>query len=153
MRGNKVESKKEKGVLGPMVGRVGVDEGERIEQGRAQKGIVVRRRISTHGMQGREAKRVLPRKSPMETSQSSRTRVGERVETKKGESISEQAGSQINVEVTHIYGTIIEGGTRRGWGTLRVPNICDYYREGHRVNRASPTRAKSSLAAMQPNRY
>lgn len=45
-----------------------------------------------------------------------------------------------------------EGGRMVGWSTRRVRNRCDYYLEGHRVNRASKARAKSSLASDVDNR-
>lgn len=138
-------------------GLVGVDEGEREEQGRGRKGrgkrVKVRR--STHGRkEGREAReRGVPRKSGTEGNTGVVNRAGERRETKREEPGTKrrevgEAGAGVSREME----TRRVGGVMVGWKTRRVPNRYDYYLEGHRVNRVSKVRAKSSMEGEGGNR-
>lgn len=204
-------------------GLVGVDEGERREQGRGRKGRGKRakRRRSTHGRrvdrEGRE--RAVPRKSGFEVNYRRVNRGGERRDTrandvakersrvslaKEGTGETEGTSTTLGSEWTErerakvgiesksdtsvckqmtkeklarvssrtsvkeavregrnehelvqserINGTRRDGGRRVGWETRRVPNRYDYYLEGHRVNRASKARAKTSVASGVENR-
>lgn len=115
-------------------GRVGVDEGERLEAGvgRRKREEEVTLRRSTHGRQkgrgGRE--RGYPMKSGLEVEHVRRgIGVGTTTTRQEGERKRETRG---------------EGGRRCGWGTLLVPNRYNYFLEGHRVNRISPSIASSS---------
>lgn len=137
-------------------GLIGVDEGERKEQGLSRKGIGkrVNRRRSTHGRrdsrEGRE--RAVPRKSGRETNTAVVNRAGERRETKGGEDSELKRRVGESGAGKGERGTRRVGGAELGWKTLRVPNRYDYYLEGHRVNRVSAVRAASSLAGDGGNR-
>jgi hypothetical protein len=140
-------------------GLVGVDEGERVEQGRARKGRGkrVKRRRSTHGRRaGREEReRAVPRKSGLEVNYGVVNREGKRRETKggmgQGRSLrrGEAGAGSLGGEE---WETRREGGWRVGWETRTVPNRYDYYLEGHRVNRVSKVRSKSSREGEGENR-
>jgi hypothetical protein len=96
---------------------------------------------------------VLPRKNGLEVNHRAINRGGERVQTKKG-SLDQGEVSMVGdgVVISKKWGTCREGGRRTGWKTRRVPNRYDYYREGHRVNRSSGTRAKCSRENSESNR-
>lgn len=138
-------------------GLVGVDEGERVEQGRARKGRGkrVKRRRSTHGRRaGREEReRAVPRKSGLEVNYGVVNREGERRETKGGMELGTHGRKRGDVGAGKgEWETRREGGWRVGWETRTVPNRYDYYLEGHRVNRVSKVRSKSSRSGEGENR-
>lgn len=142
--------------------RVGVDAGERVENGEGRgkyKGKKVGRR-STHG-RGKglaSPERSYGRQTGLEAGYRQVNRYGERRVTKgrrreKGvsfasdESFAEALGVSEKGAGESVRGegsTKRGGGVLRGWGTRRVANRYDYYREGHRVNRMSKARCKSS---------
>ena len=147
-----------------------VEEGERSEQGRGVERYdnKRKRRRSTHGRGseiGEKNRRSYPLQSGRERGYRQLTREGERKQTKgnrmvverketelvgdKGAGLKGGNGREKGTQGSKRVGnqgrrTKIEGGIRKGWGTRRVPNRYDYYREGHRVNRMSKTMCKSS---------
>lgn len=141
-------------------GLVGVDEGERREQGRGRKGRgkSVKRRRSTHGRKrkGSEVELGRPRKSGLEVNTRMVNRGGERRETGEREAreVNGKKWGEERGEAGAGKGSESrrEGGRRVGWETRRVPNRYDYYREGNRVNRMSKVRSKSSRASEEENR-
>jgi hypothetical protein len=158
---------------------VGVDGGERREQGRGRERLKgkERRRRSTHGRGEVEAGSQslgvagsYPRQTGVERGYMQVNREGERRVTKgrrrgvaseqkqdgyEGAS-GQERGMQRNKEsslrcaVSQKGAGEGEGRTERGggvlggWGTRRVANRYDYYREGHRVNRMSRAMCKIS---------
>lgn len=133
---------------------VGVDTGERREQGRLkskeESRRVKERVLSTHGID-KSVNMRYPLESGVERGYMQVTREGERRKTKgvieegEKEEIREKVGEKGAGKKE--ASTRREGGLSRGWGTRRVANRYDYYREGHRVNRMSEARCKSSLEA------
>lgn len=69
-----------------------------------------------------------------------------------GSSEATKASQELVDASEGMKGTRSDGGRRVGWETRRVPNRYDYYLEGHRVNRASKARAKTSVASGVENR-
>lgn len=149
-----MEDKKSEFVLAS-IGRVGVDEGERLESGvgRRKREGAVTLRLSSHGRRSERdsRERAYPRKSGLEVEHSRMgvcsgggERVGEdgregSVEKRRTRSKGNRKRESLSKRTTRG-----EGGRMCGWGTILVPNRYNYFLEGHRVNRISPSLAASS---------
>ena len=139
------------------VGRVlvGVDDGEWKEQGRggrSKRSRVVKGRRSTHEFKAL-GEDVVGLKNGLEVSVRARSREGV-----VRDSMGAASAGNVDECVGSVVGGVVEeattspGGRMIGWDTRRVPNRYDYYLEGHRINRVSQQRAKSSLDGEGENR-
>ena len=138
---------------------VGVDEGERREHGLGDVASTAPRRRSTHGLSQMGSQRArVPRRSGLETAYRQVTRRGERRATKGAVNKTQRVGTpmayatppaaEYSARFLRGYATAAtqrEGGRFPAWGTRRVANRYDYYREGHRVNRHSPSIGRRSF--------